>query len=65
MKREEFRTVYDSGFESTFALVEGLSHNIDALSARVQQLEDDSPKTAATPVSRPLAMIRWNLNLRA
>jgi transposase len=46
MKREEFRTVYDSGFESTFALVEGLSHNIDALSARVQQLEDRLAKNS-------------------
>lgn len=40
MKREEFQTVYDSGFEATFALVESLSHKIDALTARVQQLED-------------------------
>jgi transposase len=40
MKREEFQTVYESGFEATFALVEGLSHEIDALSARLQQLED-------------------------
>src|SRR5215218_8280478 len=46
MKREEFRTVYDSGFESTFALVEGLSHNIDALSARVQQLENRIAKNS-------------------
>lgn len=46
MKREEFRTVYDSGFEATFALVESLSHQIDALSARVQQLEDRLAKNS-------------------
>jgi transposase len=46
MKREEFRTVYESGFEATFALVQSLSHNIDALTARVQQLEDRLAKNS-------------------
>src|SRR3954468_20375942 len=46
MKREEFRTVYDSGFEVAFALVQSLSHNIDALTARVQQLEDRLAKNS-------------------
>lgn len=55
MKREEFRTVYDSGFEATFALVESLSHEIDALSAPLQQLEDrlakNSPNSSKPPSS--------------
>lgn len=53
MEREEFRTVYDSGFEATFALVEGLSHKIDALTARVQQLEDRLAKNSRNSSKPP------------
>jgi transposase len=53
MKREEFRTVYDSGFEATFALVESLSHKIDALTARVQQLEDRLAKNSRNSSKPP------------
>jgi transposase len=53
MKREEFRTVYDSGFEATFALVQSLSHNIDALTARVQQLEDRLAKNSRNSSKPP------------
>jgi transposase len=53
MKREEFRTVYDSGFEATFALVESLSHGIDALAARVQQLEDRLAKNSRNSSKPP------------
>jgi transposase len=53
MKREEFRTVYDSGFEATFALVQSLWHNIDALSARVQQLEDRLAKNSRNSSKPP------------
>src|SRR3954462_426991 len=53
MKREEFRTVYDSGFEATFSLVQSLSHNIDALTARVQQLEDRLAKNSRNSSKPP------------
>jgi len=53
MKREEFRAVYDSGFEATFALVESLSHNIDALTSRVQQLEDRLAKNSRNSSKPP------------
>ncbi|HZB84699.1 MAG TPA: DUF6444 domain-containing protein [Rubrobacteraceae bacterium] len=53
MKREEFRTVYDSGFEATFALVESLSHEIDALSAPLQQLEDRLAKNSRNSSKPP------------
>jgi transposase len=53
MKREEFRTVYDSGFEATFALVQSLSHNIDALTARVHQLEDRLAKNSRNSSKPP------------
>src|SRR3954468_12279038 len=53
MKREEFRTVYDSGFEATFSLVQSLSHNIDALTARAQQLEDRLAKNSRNSSKPP------------
>ncbi len=53
MKREEFRTVYDSGFEATFVLVQSLSRNIDALTARVQQLEDRLAKNSRNSSKPP------------
>jgi transposase len=53
MKREEFRTVYESGFEATFALVESLSHQIDALTERVQQLEDRLAKNSRNSSKPP------------
>jgi transposase len=53
MKREEFRTVYESGFEATFALVQSLSRNIDALSTRVQQLEDRLAKNSRNSSKPP------------
>lgn len=53
MKREEFQTVYEGGFEATFALVEGLLHNIDALNARVQQLEDRLAKNSRNSSKPP------------
>lgn len=53
MRREELRTVYDSGFEATFALVESLLHEIDALSSRVQQLEDRLAKNSRNSSKPP------------
>src|SRR5437660_7604594 len=53
MKREEFRTVYDSGFEATFALVESLSRNVDSLTARLQQLEDRLAKNSRNSSKPP------------
>ena len=53
MKRQEFRNVYDSGFEATFALVENLSHQIDALSARLHQLEDRLAKNSRNSSKPP------------
>lgn len=59
MKREEFQTVYHSGFEVTFALVEDLSNKIDTLTARIQQLENrlakDSHNSHKPPASDPPA----------
>jgi transposase len=53
MRREELRTVYESGFEATFALVESLLHEIDALSSRVQQLEDRLAKNSRNSSKPP------------
>jgi transposase len=40
MTRDEFQILYDSGPEATFALVMSLQQAVDALSARVKELEN-------------------------